>query len=126
MSVDPGGITVTPEMRRAVLAAECDRLGHEYSVATAVHFDETGGARLVLANADPDKAPHLSCTRCERVWLVAEEGAADYPTAEQAMIGRLPADDTLRQRLAERRERRNREPSRAPDWPPPAREEKQP
>lgn len=82
-------IEVTDEMRRAVYADDCKRLGHEIDARNALRFGTTSGYGPELAGPDTATLPHLVCARCGKTWLVAEEPGDDYADAEQKHRARL-------------------------------------
>lgn len=71
---------VTEEMRAAVYTADCDRLGHIPDISQAISNDP--GVNMIRIRAeDPSMLPHISCRRCGRVWLIAEESGQGYDDA---------------------------------------------
>lgn len=78
-------VTITDEMRRAVHEEDCRQLGHILSTDRALRLDGRAGHV-----AGPDgQQPHITCVRCQKVWLVIEEPADDYDTATQQLDARL-------------------------------------
>lgn len=105
-------IELTDEIRQAVHDEECAKLGHAFDTSTVLTMDLSGGGTKVVLS-DRDKAPHLSCPRCGRVWLLVEQNIIGYDAAENDLLGRLPADDALAAKLKARRERRAAGPAPA-------------
>lgn len=104
-------IEITDEIRRAVYAADCDRLGHQISIREAVRVDQRG--RSGVTSADNLKLPHLICARCEQVWIVLPAEAATYEDGERIAYGQLRADAELSRRIVRQRgqrEERDRPP----------------
>lgn len=99
-------IEITDEMRKAVREEECALKGHDFNLNTAFRQDETvtSGFRSKVGGPD-DKLPHLSCTRCERVWLIIE-AAAPYEEAETSLLGQLKTTTELAKDVRERKDRR--------------------
>lgn len=86
-------IEVTDAMRQAVYTEDCARLGHLYSfdeVIGSVPTDEI--ARPVLRASDRDKFPHITCNRCDSVWLVFPDRGTNYDDAERLLYARLRTD----------------------------------
>lgn len=82
---------ITEEMRRAVLGAECDKLGHVPDISQAISNNpsEVGENTIRIRAEDADSIPHISCKRCRKVWLIVEDPGDDYDTAEAALNERL-------------------------------------
>lgn len=74
---------VTDEMRRAVLGAECDRLGHLMDISEAISndVDEAGENTIRVRAGTPGREPHLFCKRCDLVWIVVAEPGHGYDAA---------------------------------------------
>jgi hypothetical protein len=75
---------VTPEMRQAVYADECARIGHAFDFTDMFHGQ---GGRGQLGNSDPGKLPVLTCMRCGRIWAILEADGASYQEAESKLVG---------------------------------------
>ncbi len=80
-------IEITDEMRKAVLAEMCTTNGHQMSMAEAIRPES--GNRYVVRSSDPNKLPHLSCSRCGLTWLVLDDPSADYEEAEERLRSKL-------------------------------------
>lgn len=103
-----GPIQVTREMRLAVYAEDCERLGHVVTLDHAVQFEG-----LVGRVAGPeDQLPHLTCMRCTKVWLVVEVPGDDYDAAEADLNTKLRPEYRVTRK--ERKERRERKAKAAP------------
>lgn len=79
---------VTEEIRVAVRAEDCARWGHMLNLEQAI----VGGAIRGLGahiGRDDGLQPHLTCRRCEKVWLIEEVPADGYDAAEAASNERL-------------------------------------
>lgn len=109
---------LTDEVRRAVRAEECERLGgHDidtgaafaWSAAYSMQSVASQPAQAVQNLADTDEQlPHLVCRRCGRTWLVVPLEGADYDDAERALYGLLRGDTELARRIVRTRTRRQR------------------
>lgn len=82
-------IEITPQMRQAVLDAECERLGHPLNSANAMSWESNNGR----IRGPAGKMPHLTCDRCGHVWIVLPRDGRDYAQAEQRFRERLRAGD---------------------------------
>ena len=83
-------IVITPEIRQAVLDAECDALGHTLDFS---HIASVEGRNRRLAGS-PDAMPFIVCDRCARVWIVAyRHSGRNYQQAERRFRERLVATD---------------------------------
>lgn len=91
-------ITVTEEMRQAVYAADCDVKGHAFQIGELFHTvpvpaevrDVVGDPfKKVLGSREGDKLPSISCSRCNKVWLVMEDPGSSYADAETQLAGKL-------------------------------------
>jgi hypothetical protein len=112
-------IEVTDEIRRAVWAEECQRIGgHDIDTGAAfawsaaysaqsVASQATGQAVQNLADTD-EQLPHLACRRCGRTWLVVPLEGIDYDDAERALYALLQGDSQLAKRIVRHRSRRER------------------
>lgn len=86
-------LEVTDEMRKAVYEADCAAQGH------------IPNYNNIFLNGSPapgtpeDVLPHIFCIRCRKVWLVIDEPADDYESAEDAILNRMKTTDPGRQRL---------------------------
>lgn len=108
-------VELTDEIRQAAREEECERLGHDLDVSTAITGDgnTTGPPRMTVGSSrNPDHGPHLSCRRCGRAWMVIEIGVVGYDAAEADLIGRLPAGDPIAEQAKKRRDRRRAAPTR--------------
>lgn len=110
---------LTDEIRRAVWAEECERLGgHDIDVGAAFVWSAAYSPEATTSQAtaqavqsladDEDKLPHLKCRRCGRAWLVMPIEAVDYDDAERAVYGLLQGDTELARRIVRTRTRRER------------------
>ncbi len=81
-------IEITDEMRQAVYAELCETDGHALSLRETFVFDDAHQKQLV-GSPDETKMPNISCTRCERTWLVLSEAGIGYEDAEEKLRGRL-------------------------------------
>lgn len=94
-------IEITEEMRRAVYAADCARLGHMFNLRNAVGVvaDTADGTPAAdVRGPDADTLAHLYCDRCPKVWLLVEEPGEDYADAVASMRGRLKDPEWLKPR----------------------------
>lgn len=91
-------IEVTDEMRAAVYAADCELKGHAFQIGELFHTvsvpaeqrDLVGDPfKKVLGSRDADKLPSLSCSRCNKVWLVMEDPGTSYADAEAQLAAKL-------------------------------------
>jgi hypothetical protein len=82
---------VTPEMRRAVLDAECAAKGHRPMLDGAI---QATGPIPGKVGGPEGQEPHIYCDRCGRVWLVVAEPGTDYADAEKRFDARLKAPPT--------------------------------
>lgn len=105
-------IEVTDELRRAVYAADCERLGHWYDMGAIVgHTDDvlpenpTGLPTAVLRAPDPTQMPHLLCRRCGKVWLVIDEPGDGYDDAVEKVTRRMGGPTLPAEALKPRRPR---------------------
>jgi hypothetical protein len=87
-------IVVTDEMRQAVYEADCDLKGHEFLISDLFHTEPTtpeerdngaGPFKKTLGSSNEDKLPHLSCARCNRVWIVMDTPGNSYSEAFNGM-----------------------------------------
>jgi hypothetical protein len=92
-------LEVTDAMRKAVYAADCARSGHMYNVSNIV----------IHSGDNPNKLPHLSCYRCDAVWLLYPEPEIGYEPAETKLQARLRSTDPVSKRITEIRNRRKAE-----------------
>lgn len=83
-------IEITPEIRQAVLEAECERLGHRLSTDNALTWADTRGGRV---RGPAGQMPHLVCDRCDRVWIVVARDGRTYQQAERRFRERLLPTD---------------------------------
>lgn len=84
-------VEVTPEIRRAVLDAECVGKGHLPSLnrafrATNFPTPEIGGPQ--------GQEPHIYCDRCGLVWLLVAEPGDGYDDAVVRFDARLKSPPT--------------------------------
>lgn len=98
-------IEVTEEMRRAVYAADCDRLGHQLNFRTLMTTGSRG-ALMQIGAFDPDASPYVKCERCGQVWILIEQPGETYEAAEEAVLGMLRPTADLAKRITERRKAR--------------------
>lgn len=89
---------VTPEMRAAVHAADCDAYGHMpdfgdvWSVSDVPNPNDPRGLPLqVLRARDTSRLPHIWCQRCGAVWLVIDTPGRDYQDAVTQAAARAAA-----------------------------------
>lgn len=83
-------IEITPEIRQAVLDAECERLGHQLNLANAASSFSDRNGRI---RGPQGQLPHLFCDRCGHVWIVLPRDGRNYAQAERRFRERLRADD---------------------------------
>lgn len=105
------GIEVTPELRAAVYAADCQEQGHIFDVMVANGPSSDPDVLHGRPGSDgvPDTLPHLLCRRCRRTWLIlADAPGAGYDDAEQRLMARLPPRDALVTRASVQRSERRR------------------
>jgi hypothetical protein len=102
-------VEITDEIRRAVWAEECQRIGgHDIDDRAAFSWSAgTGQAGQRLADTD-EQLPHLVCRRCGRTWLVVPLEGVDYDDAERALYALLQGDTQLAKRIVRHRSRRER------------------
>lgn len=93
---------ITDEVRRAVLAGECQRSGHVMDISEAFSNDPNipGDATTNVRAHTPGKLPHLFCQRCGCVWLVLDAGH-DYDDAVDRLKTRLKDPNSVRPREPE-------------------------
>lgn len=95
-------IEVTEEMRAAVYAADCERLGHMINVQSAFSgvpvTGETASATDLLG-PDADKLPYISCFRCGNVWVVIPESAGSYDATTAKIKADLKNPDSLKPKV---------------------------
>lgn len=87
-------IVVTPEMRQAVMDAECLVVGHDLRVDNVTDWSHRSGK--VQGPGGPWPAgpmPHLFCARCDHVWIVVAKDGRNYNQAERKFRQRLLASD---------------------------------
>lgn len=106
-------VEITEEVRRAVLAAECESLGHalDTSGLTTVDPDDDvtlpdGSPRVILGADGGDKLAHIRCVRCGLIWLVFEDPFYSYEEAEASLPKRLKNADPLAKKISNRVEQR--------------------
>ncbi len=83
----PRKLEVTDEMRKAVFAELCETQGHALSMAEALRTGDDN--RFTVTSSDPNKLPHITCTRCGIAWVVVNEAGTSYEDAEEKLRGRL-------------------------------------
>lgn len=100
------GIEVTPELRAAVYAADCQQMGHLIDVK--VGYGEQDDVDVLTGRAgEDDELPHVYCRRCGRVWvIVADSPGVDYDQAEAQILDRLAEGDSLVALAVDKREQR--------------------
>lgn len=87
-------IQVTEEMRQAVYAADCARLGHQFDMSTAAGVADYGPGETMppMDVRGPDgRHPYLSCRRCTSVWLVVSDPGVTYDDAVAKHVTPAPA-----------------------------------
>lgn len=98
-------IEVTEEMRAAVYAADCDVKGHAFQIGDLFHSlpipaeqrDGVGDPfKKVLGSHDEDKLPSISCSRCNKVWLVIEDPGSSYDDAVAKLKNRVKDPDSVK------------------------------
>jgi hypothetical protein len=100
-------VELTDEIRRAVWAEECQRLGgHDIDDSGAFLWSAAAGPGVQHLADNEEKIPHLVCRRCGRVWLVVPLEGLDYDDAERALYGLLQGDTELARRIVRHRSRR--------------------
>lgn len=83
-------IEVTEEMRAAVYAADCERLGHMFNLNTALRPVEASNLLSTTAEVggpNEDTIAHLSCNRCPKIWLVIEDPGENYADSVAKLKG---------------------------------------
>jgi len=111
-------VVLTDRIRRAVFKEICDKQGHQYDTSTMLTGAQDGTPRMVIGSEkDPLKMPHLSCSRCGRVWLVIADSGKDYEDAEQKLTNRLSTDDVMAQEMKRRRDHRRERDRHPENWP---------
>jgi hypothetical protein len=87
-------IVVTDEVRQAVYEADCELKGHDFQISGLFHTQPTsheerekgvGPFKKIIGSPDEDKLPHLSCGRCNRVWIVMDTPGNNYDEAFAGM-----------------------------------------
>jgi hypothetical protein len=86
-------IVVTPEMRAAVHAKDCEDLGHLYDTSTMLGHDPESNRRGL--RGPTGKVAHLSCSRCSAVWIVMPTPGNGYDEALAKVKKRLDRDEEL-------------------------------
>ncbi len=87
---------ITPEIRQAVLEAECQRVGHSPTFRNALmSLPDVGGIEVI---GPPDKVAHLFCQRCGKVWIVVEDPGTSYADAVSKLRSRMKDPDSVRPR----------------------------
>jgi hypothetical protein len=83
-------ITVTPEMRQAVYAADCAEYGHAFET-TGLFFGGRGtGTAAEFGNPNnPDAFPTVTCSRCRHVWVLLDSEGVDYEDAVIKLTGKV-------------------------------------
>lgn len=82
---------ITPEIRQAVLDAECETLGHQLNFNNVCPTTTGRNTRL---EGSPDAMPYVECERCGRVWIVAYRNSGrNYNQAQRRFRERLLATD---------------------------------
>jgi predicted molibdopterin-dependent oxidoreductase YjgC len=96
---------ITPEIRQAVLDAECVTRGHEVNVYEAIR---PSGPTIAGAVASDDdlKLPSMSCQRCGRTWVVIPAEGTDYEDAERRLFAMLSPESNVAKDLLLNRSRR--------------------
>ncbi len=98
-------IEVTEEMRQAVYEADCDIKGHAFQIGDLFHSlpipdeqrDGVGDPfKKILGSRDDDKLPSISCSRCNKVWLVVDEPGASYDDAVTKLKNRVKDPDSVK------------------------------
>lgn len=83
-------IVVTPEMRQAVMDAECELVGHQLRFDNVSKFEGRNGR---IEGPNPNQMPHIFCGRCGHVWIVLPKDGKNYNSAERQFRRRLAPDD---------------------------------
>jgi hypothetical protein len=91
-------IEITPEMRQAVMDAECVARGHEVNVYDAIRPSGPTIAGQV-ASEDDLKLPAFACNRCGRTWVVVPIEGSDYEDAERRLYTLLNPESRVAQDL---------------------------
>ena len=87
---------ITPEIRQAVLDAECETLGHRGvgQLLETIGVCPTTTGRNTRLEGSPDAMPYVECERCGRVWIVAYRNSGrNYNQAQRRFRERLLATD---------------------------------
>lgn len=74
-------IVVTPEMRAAVYAADCQEQGHLLMFHNAMYSSGRSLQADSVGAQDHTQLAHIFCRRCGCVWLVIEHAAPSYEEA---------------------------------------------
>lgn len=92
---------LTDEIRQAVYDDDCARRGHAINVTSAVsgNLNDTTGENVAdVMGPDDDTLPHLTCWRCNRVWLVIPTSGVNYKDTMMKVreqIGDVPGADRV-------------------------------
>lgn len=104
----PEPVVVTPEMRRAVYAADCEQLGHQPDFQNAL--GGSWGHYMAIGGPDEQTMPHVKCARCGVVWLLWPTEFASYEEAVATVRSKLSAPDELQAQRWPERSHQLREP----------------
>lgn len=83
-------IEITPEIRQAVMDAECALVGHLLRFDSVSKFEGRNGR---IEGPVPGQMPHIFCSRCDHVWIVISKDGKSYNAAERQFRKRLNQSD---------------------------------
>lgn len=101
-------IEITDEMRRAVLDEMCATKGHVFNVNKALGRGDQGQYIIDVRGPSDDELPHITCSRCTKVWVVVEVPGESYEEAETSFLDQLKANTPIAKKTKERRDRRGK------------------
>lgn len=100
-------IEVTPEIRQAVMDAECERIGHDIAAYQAILWSDDRQRQVgVGSNSDSERLASMSCLRCGRTWVILPVEGGNYEEAEGRVYAELRPDQRLAKRILRQRARR--------------------
>lgn len=89
-------IDVTEEMRAAVYADDCGRLGHVPNFRNV--FGQSWGSFMEIGGPDDATLPHVTCERCGQVWLLLPQPYSTYQAAVADVQGRVKDAELVKPR----------------------------
>jgi hypothetical protein len=95
---------ITPEIRAAVLAAECAAQGGHLFDISQLMTPESDGHTMAVRAREGDTIPHLFCRRCAWVWLIGADGPS-YDAAEDNLNAQVLPKHRRKLRRERRRDR---------------------